>query len=121
MAKKLKLPKRIAGVKIPKPVRKGPVGRFFGSPAGQLLLAEALVFAGGVFAARRSDLPMRTAGGASRRDALQEASARFSYAFGEAMKAFRSALHEGPEGGDAASVSPERHEERERARTKAVA
>src|SRR5688572_17624381 len=28
MAKKLKLPKRIAGMKIPKTIRKGPVGEF---------------------------------------------------------------------------------------------
>lgn len=41
MAKKLKLPKRIAGIKIPKTIRKGPVGEFMSSPAGQLVIAEA--------------------------------------------------------------------------------
>ncbi|HVF16542.1 MAG TPA: hypothetical protein VNA21_06505, partial [Steroidobacteraceae bacterium] len=50
MAKrKLKLPKKIAGVKIPKAVRKGPVGQFLNSSAGQLLVAEALIAAGGAF------------------------------------------------------------------------
>jgi hypothetical protein len=45
--KKLKLPKRIAGVKIPKAARKGPVADFINSSGGQVLLAEALVLAAG--------------------------------------------------------------------------
>ena len=38
MAKKLKVPKRVAGVKIPKAVRKGPVGTFLNSTSGRYWL-----------------------------------------------------------------------------------
>ena len=62
MAKKLKLPKRIAGIKIPKTIRKGSVGEFMSSPAGQLVIAEALVAAAGVGLA-----PGAWAGGARHR------------------------------------------------------
>jgi hypothetical protein len=55
MAKRMKLPKRIAGMKIPKTIRKGPLGDFLNSSAGQLLVAEALLLAGGVFAGKRVD------------------------------------------------------------------
>lgn len=108
MAKrKLKLPKKIAGVKIPKAVRKGPVGQFLNSSAGQLLVAEALIAAGGAFfatemkdsgdqkgSARRLG---RSAGGSAEeaRQLLEHGSARLSFAFGEAVKAFRTALKEG--------------------------
>ena len=34
MAKRIKLPKRIAGIKIPKGIRKGPVIRFLNTPLG---------------------------------------------------------------------------------------
>jgi hypothetical protein len=51
--KKVKLPKRIAGVKLPKATRKGPIVDFLNSSGGQVLLAEALVLAAGVFGARR--------------------------------------------------------------------
>jgi hypothetical protein len=53
MTKKAKLPKRIAGVKIPKRIRKGPLGQFLCSRAGQAMLAEALLIASGTFAAKR--------------------------------------------------------------------
>jgi hypothetical protein len=55
MAKKLKLPKRIAGVKIPKAIRKGAVAQFMNSAAGQLVIAEALVAAAGAFAVKKTD------------------------------------------------------------------
>lgn len=44
MAKKNKsfLPKRIAGVKVPKSVRKGRFGELMASPAGLAAIAEAL-------------------------------------------------------------------------------
>ena len=51
MAKsKIKVPKRVAGVKIPKSVRKGPVMDFVNSSTGRLLIAEALTAALAVFA-----------------------------------------------------------------------
>jgi hypothetical protein len=101
MANKLKLriPKRIAGVEIPKTVRKGPVAKFLNSSAGQLLLAEALVVVGGALAAERSgsgsrlaELVRNRASGAAKDgeevDNGREAS-RLSFALNEAMSAFR--------------------------------
>ena len=89
--KKLKLPKRIAGVKIPKAVRKGPVADFLNSSGGQVLLAEALVLAGGIFGVRRLET---ATGGQSARETIEETSARLSYACSEALRAFRAALSE---------------------------
>ena len=104
MAKsKLKLPKRIAGVKIPKKIRKGPVGQFLNSSAGQLLVAEALIAAGGAFFAsedggrKSSGVVKRLTGSASERgteaqQVLERGSARLAFAFSEAVRAFRKAL-----------------------------
>jgi hypothetical protein len=57
MAKKLKIqmPKRVAGIKIPKSVRKGALAKFLNSTAGQVVLAQALVVAAGAFGASRTD------------------------------------------------------------------
>lgn len=52
--KKSGLPKRVAGVKIPKAVRKGPIGAFLASDAGKAILAEALVVAGAGLAATQA-------------------------------------------------------------------
>ena len=60
MAKKLKVPKRIAGVKIPKSVRKGPVGTFLNSTAGQVLVAEAVLAAAGAMVLGGADPHSRT-------------------------------------------------------------
>ena len=104
MAKsKLKLPKRIAGVKIPKKIRKGPVGQFLNSSAGQLLVAEALIAAGGAFfakedAGRKSGRVLKQlTGSAAERGSeaqqmLERGSARLGFAFSEAVRAFRCAL-----------------------------
>ena len=51
MAKsRIKVPKRVAGVKIPKAVRKGPVMDFVNSKSGRVLIAQALTAAVGVLA-----------------------------------------------------------------------
>lgn len=55
MAKEIKIPKRIAGVKIPKSVRKGPIADFMNSSGGQVLLAEVVLALGAAYAARRFD------------------------------------------------------------------
>jgi hypothetical protein len=119
MAKKLKIPKRIAGVKIPKTIRKGAVGQFLRSSAGQVLLAEALLLAGGALAGRRMNGEagealrhpvdtLKKAGraavtrGNSPRHALDDASARFSRAFSEAVRTFRAVLEEQDSAGVAA-------------------
>ncbi len=72
---RIKLPKRLAGVKIPKSVRKGAVADFLNSSAGQLLLVETLNVA--AVAAERSD-------------GLPEV--RLASAMQEALVAFRQAL-----------------------------
>src|SRR3954452_6331879 len=99
---KIKVPKRVAGVKIPKVVRKGPVLDFVNSSAGRLLLAEALTAAVGLFAYKKGDDtdgngPKR--GAADFEDSLKHNNARLTYAFGEGVRAFRKALSQ-PDTGD---------------------
>ena len=52
--KKRRLPKRIAGVKAPKWLRKGPLADLLTSRTGQALLAEAIMAAGAVGVAKQS-------------------------------------------------------------------
>ena len=106
MAKKLKikLPKRVAGVKVPKSIRKGPVADFLNSGAGQVLLAQALVAAAGALAVSKAEPdsgvgefvrhPVDKARSARKVAARVTAdqAARFSFAFKEAVRAFRTAL-----------------------------
>jgi hypothetical protein len=108
MAKKLKLPKRIAGIKIPKAIRKGPVGKFINSPAGQLVVAEALVAAAGVFTAKKviegsdaRDVAKHPAESIRRvvktvADSGQDQAERLTFALKEAAKAFKTAMENGP-------------------------
>jgi len=102
MAKKLKVPKRIAGVKIPKKIRKGPIGDFLKSSGGQIVLAEALLAVGAFYAARRFDASTAT-GEALRhpidslragRDRSRGTAERLTRAFGAGVQAFRAALTE---------------------------
>jgi hypothetical protein len=114
MTKKHKVPKRIAGVKIPKALRKGPIGDFLSSSGGQIVLAEVLLALAAVFAARRLD-------GNSTADVLRRplarlragrywsrgSSERFTRAFAAGVQAFRAALQEpdvSAEGAEAAGV-----------------
>jgi hypothetical protein len=108
MAKKLKLPKRIAGIKIPKTIRKGTVGEFMSSPAGQLVIAEALVAAAGVFTVKKADENLDAADvvkhpGDSVRRVAQSLTAsgsdqteRLTFALKEAARAFKTAMENGP-------------------------
>ena len=109
----VKVPKRIAGFKIPKTVRKGPVVDFLNSSGGQVLIAEALLLAARSFAGKRVDpdspvgefinhpvekakeaavsskaVAHRASNGAS------EASSKLARAFEEGIRAFRAALSE---------------------------
>jgi hypothetical protein len=115
MAKKLKVPKRIAGVKIPKAIRKGPIGDFLRSSGGQVLLAEALLAVGAYYAARRVDAKT-PAGEALRhpldslrasRDWSRGTSERLTRAFAAGVQAFRATLNEpsAPEQTSSAAVS----------------
>lgn len=108
MAKKLKIPKRVAGVKIPKAIRKGPVADFMKSRAGQLVIAEALVAAGGVSLAAKADEHLH--GDTSSKQPIEGAKRlardgsevsgdhvqRVTFALKEAARAFREAMEQGP-------------------------
>jgi hypothetical protein len=112
MGKKSKsfLPKRIAGVKVPKKVRKGRFGELLASPAGQALLAEAIMAVGAMASAKKvADSPqareklggvadaLRSGGKKAKRKAPQVSDA-VAYALGEAARSFADALHR--RGGD---------------------
>ena len=107
----LRLPKRIAGVKIPKKVRKGDLAGVIASPAGKALIAEVVMLAGAAMAGKESTPGSKTrraladpgqalgkagetaaAAGAGAAGAAGDASARLTYAFGEAARAFRQAM-----------------------------
>lgn len=107
MANKSKsfLPKKIAGVKVPKAVRKGRFGQLLASPAGQALIAEAVMAVGAVAGAKKvADDPgardslskvadkMREATSHAGKSTT-EASGVLAYALGEAARSFADALH----------------------------
>jgi hypothetical protein len=117
-ARKIHVPKRIAGVKVPKPIRKGPVADFIGSQSGQALAAEILVVVGAALLAKRNDPdsaigqflqnPMghlRAAGQSAAARAgdakasVQDDAGRLVHALSEAIQAFRTAM--GPNGNGA--------------------
>lgn len=112
MAKKdgpMKLPKRIAGVKIPKAVRKGALGDFLGSKTGQALIAQAVMAASAALVAKHEAEPGSTTRKAGRgaKAAVKSAGdvvdaagggtaalapATLAYAFTEAARTFAEVL-----------------------------
>lgn len=78
-ASRFNLPKRIGGVKIPRKVRKSPLGRLLASPDGQRMVAATLLAA--------SD----AAGPAERSQAARPAD-QLAYALGEAGRTFVDAI-----------------------------
>jgi hypothetical protein len=99
------LPKRIAGVKVPKVLRKGRAGQFLASPLGAAILADALLAAGAATVAQeakpgsavrklasktREEMEEAAAvakrGGHASTDALREAFAAASRAFAEKLR-----------------------------------
>jgi hypothetical protein len=117
MSKTIKIPRKLAGVKIPKTLRKGPVGQFVNSPAGQLLIAEAIAVGIAALAARRTATGERAGAvlahraaefGAQTRESMIDTSHRFAAAMRAGLTAFRQTLDEesGADGAvDGASVS----------------
>ena len=109
MAKKSKkskglIPKKIAGVKVPKKVRKGRFGELLASKTGQAVIAQAILGAGAVAAglkakddpkvqAAAKDTKRKLAGKAQ--GATADAGAAFAYALGEAARSFAEALRKG--------------------------
>jgi hypothetical protein len=92
---RIKVPKRVAGVKIPKSVRKGPALQFVNSSAGKMLVAEALTAALAMFAYKQAQGEngaklKETARDAE--DALKRNTARLTHALSEGVRAFREAL-----------------------------
>ena len=112
MAKKdgpVKLPRKLAGVKVPKSVRKGAVADFLGSSAGQKLIAEVIAAAATALIVKKQSEPgsptRKTARRAKRKigevaESVGEAApvasigaGTLAFAFSEAGRAFREALH----------------------------
>ena len=101
------IPKRIAGVKVPKKVRKGRFGELLASKTGQAVIAQAILGAGAVAAGLKAkDSPKvraaakdaqhkiaDTAQGAT--DSTAQAGSAFAYALGEAARSFAEALRRG--------------------------
>lgn len=98
------IPKRIAGVKVPKKVRKGRFGDLLASKTGQALIAQAILGAGAVAAGMKAkDNPdVRKAAGKAKHgvadtaqgatQATAEAGSTLAYALGEAARTFAEAL-----------------------------
>jgi hypothetical protein len=116
MAKKKKafLPKKIAGVKVPKKVRQGRFGELLASPTGQKVIAEAIMAAGAALGAKKAadhpkvrqlaqaakDKGAAAAAGAGDKAAGVTAQAgttsgAIAYALGEAARTFTEALRRG--------------------------
>jgi hypothetical protein len=103
------LPKRIAGVKVPKAVRQGRFADLLASRQGQAMIAEAILGAGAIAAGLKAkdDPKVRKAAG-NAKDSLTHAgedavtgagtaSATLAYAIAEGARAFAQALrHGGP-------------------------
>ncbi len=94
MSKPIKLPKRIAGIKIPKGIRKGPVVKFLNTPPGQVVLAQALLVIGGAFAVEKT---RDNDGTLHPLDALKDAGRdithRADFAGAKLTRAFAAAAH----------------------------
>jgi hypothetical protein len=104
---KSRLPKRIAGMKVPKRLRQGNAGDLLASPVGLALLAETILLVGERLVDRgpaqgkagRSMKGLRNVvkdvrqGGADVGEGVTGAGAAVVYALGEAAKSFTDALH----------------------------
>ena len=125
MSKRIKLPKRIAGIKIPKGIRKGPVVKFLNTPPGQVVLAQALLVIGGAFAVEKAG---DKDGGLHPLEALKDAGrdmseranfkgTKLTRAFAAAAHAFREAM-ESDDGDAPASTADSVEQSMESARKK---
>lgn len=119
------LPKRIAGVKVPRALRKGRAGRFLTSPLGLALLSEAAMAASAAYVAKKGTEPssaVRRLASAAR-DEMEslatEARARgqassevLKEAFAAASAAFAARLHQTAEAIDPPKKAAARPETR---------
>lgn len=102
------IPKRIAGVKVPKKVRKGRFGELLASKTGQAVIAQAILGAGAVAAGLKAtdDPRVRKAARKAKEEvahtahdakqATSEAGSTLAYALTEAARAFAEALRGEP-------------------------
>jgi hypothetical protein len=114
------IPKRIAGVKVPKKVRKGRFGELLASKTGQAVIAQAILGASAVAAGlkAKNDPKVRKAAKDAKQRAADtahdaklatgEAGSTLAYALSEAAKTFAEALRGEPRSfaaqGDAETV-----------------
>ena len=102
---KSSLPKRVAGVKIPKSVRNGQLSALLVSPKGQEILIGSLVALSGAFAGKKvaDEGGPKQAGrkakafGALAAGGAGAAGSTLAFALGEAARSFLDALQHGPE------------------------
>lgn len=106
MAKKRKtpnaIPKRVAGMKVPKALRRGRVGRLLASPVGQALILETAARTGEHLIGReaRPGSAVRKTAADSQvaisdfGEGASESSAAFVYALRQAARAFAAAMQE---------------------------
>jgi uncharacterized protein (DUF1501 family) len=106
MAKKAKtrnrLPKRVAGVKVPKALRRGRLGRLLASPVGQAIIIESVVRTGEHMLSRGSSTGSALRGVVDRSGAAAsdlggqaaEQSSQVVYAMRQAARAFIDAMQE---------------------------
>jgi hypothetical protein len=105
----VKLPKKIAGVKIPKSVRKGAIPDFLGSKTGQKLIAEVVTAAVGAVLVKKQAEPGSATRKTARKakEAVEDAAdntpaasslgaGSLAFAISEAGRAFRDALQGSP-------------------------
>jgi hypothetical protein len=98
--KRYRIPKRVAGIKVPKALRRGRIGEFVASPMGQAIIVESVVRAGEELMRRDQDEVPRDAAAPSeaRLGGLGDPSdtgVLLAHAFREAGRAFVTALREG--------------------------
>jgi hypothetical protein len=113
------LPKRIAGVKLPKAVRKGRLAELLASKTGQALLMDALLAASALAGAKKAgdspsarsflhDTAEHVRARGDGKVALAPAGGALAYALGEAARAFAEALRTGaPQAAGATQPEPE--------------
>lgn len=93
-----KMPRKVAGVKIPKELRKSAIGDFLGSRVGQALVTEAVI-AGAALVASEAVKQRGGSRGKAKAKALSDggevslAPTTLALAFTEAGRAFAHALH----------------------------
>ncbi|HZY69018.1 MAG TPA: hypothetical protein VFE52_10540 [Devosia sp.] len=99
--KKFKIPKRIAGVKVPRSLRKGGFADFLMSPIGQNLVADVIYHAGAAFTGRTVEAAEQGAGRGGRNarhfaddatDMATHGASRVSHAVSAGIDAFLAAL-----------------------------